>query len=86
MTATASYLRVFKRMIKVIVYPDGDSSFGAAVPCLPGVVSCGETEDEAFRNIDEALRAALGSYEDDGVQPPWCGEDRMIRDVVIDVP
>jgi predicted RNase H-like HicB family nuclease len=45
--------------------------FSAHIPQLPGVVSQGETEEEALENIKEALLGALRCYQDAGNEIPW---------------
>ncbi len=37
----------------VVVHKDPDSSYGVAVPDLPGCISAGDTLDEAFVNVVE---------------------------------
>lgn len=41
------------------------------VPALPGVVSFGQTDEEAITAIKEALIAAVETYQDRGQQVPW---------------
>ncbi len=41
------------------------------VPQLPGVMSEGETVEEALHNIREALQGTLESYKADGMKVPW---------------
>jgi len=47
--------------MKVIItmYQDEDGMYIAECPSIPGCVSQGETEEEAERNIEEAIRACL---------------------------
>jgi predicted RNase H-like HicB family nuclease len=49
----------------------GYSAFAAY---LPGVVSQGETEEEALRELSEAIHAALESYRARGRKTPWSEE------------
>lgn len=49
-----------------IVHKDDDSSFGVHFPDLTGCFSSGETEDEAFENVQIALRM----YAEDGNELP----------------
>ncbi len=44
----------------VVVHKDLDSSYGVAVPDLPGCISAGDTLDEVFENVVEAI---LGHVE-----------------------
>lgn len=50
---------------------EDDSSFSAIVVNLPGVGSCGDSEDEAVANAREAIIGALESYNEDGAKIPW---------------
>jgi len=43
----------------VTVYQDEDGVFIAECPTIPGCVSQGKTEEEAYRNIQEAIRDCL---------------------------
>lgn len=51
--------------------PQTGGGYTAYVPDLSGVVSEGETEEEAVANIKEALAEALASYLDGGDGIPW---------------
>ena len=51
--------------------PEQDGGFSVYVPTLPGVVSEGETQEEATENAREALRAVIESYLNDGEPIPW---------------
>lgn len=59
-----------ERRYKVIIEPDEDGVFVATVPSLPGVVEQGETPDEAFERIREALAFTLDSMNEEGEQIP----------------
>ena len=56
---------------QVVLTPEDDGGYSALALRLPGVVSQGETEDEALRNIAEAFRAAVQMYLEDGGSIPW---------------
>ncbi len=43
----------------VTVYQDEDGMFIAECPTIPGCVSQGKTEEEAYCNIQEAIRDCL---------------------------
>lgn len=43
----------------VILEPEENVSFTVRVPALPEVVTCGETEEEALRMAEEAIRLAI---------------------------
>lgn len=44
---------------KVIIEPQKEGGFTAYVPKLPGCVSEGDTYDEAYKNIKEAMELYL---------------------------
>jgi len=57
---------------------DGETgSYGVTFPDLPGIVSMGETLDEALINAEEALRDCAVEAEKDGakIAPPSAIED-----------
>jgi predicted RNase H-like HicB family nuclease len=45
--------------IKVILEPSEEGGYTAIVPSLPGCISEGNTEDEALKNIREAVELYL---------------------------
>lgn len=49
----------------VIEYDAGTESFSAVCPELPGCASAGDTEEEARRNIKEAIELYLAPSEID---------------------
>ena len=53
----------------ILLLPEEDGSWSAVVLNLPGIGSCGSTEDEAMENVKEAIHGALEAY--DGVEIPW---------------
>ncbi len=56
----------------VVIVEQGDSSFGAYVPDLPGCVAVGETRDETMELIREAIEMHIESLRENGepVPPP----------------
>jgi predicted RNase H-like HicB family nuclease len=56
----------------VVIVEQGDSSFGAYVPDLPGCVAVGETRDKAMELIREAIEMHIESLRANGepVPPP----------------
>jgi predicted RNase H-like HicB family nuclease len=52
----------------ILLVPEEDSSLSAIVLNLPGIGSCGDTEEEAIENVKEAIRGALDEYGD---SIPW---------------
>jgi predicted RNase H-like HicB family nuclease len=52
---------------KVVLEPSEEGGFTVYAPSLPGCISEGETEEEARRNIQEAIELYLEPVEDDWV-------------------
>jgi predicted RNase H-like HicB family nuclease len=53
----------------ILLLPEEDRSWSAIVLNLPGIGSCGDTEEESIENVKEAIRAGLDAY--DGEEIPW---------------
>jgi predicted RNase H-like HicB family nuclease len=51
--------------LKVVLEPSEEGGYTAYVPSLPGCISEGESEDEALRNIKEAIELYIEPVEDD---------------------
>ena len=61
---------------RVLVCPEESGGFSVHALRLPGVVSQGDTVDEAIENIVEAFRGALSVYlEEPCALIPWKDED-----------
>ena len=54
-----------------------DGGYSVSLPCLPGVCSQGETEDEAISNITEAFQAAAACYLETDGEIPWLNRDEI---------
>ncbi len=52
---------------KVVLEPSDEGGFTVFVPSLPGCISQGDTEEEALRNIREAIELYLEPAEDDAI-------------------
>jgi len=50
---------------RVVLEPSEDGGYTVYVPSLPGCISEGETEEEALKNIQEAIELYLEPVEDD---------------------
>jgi predicted RNase H-like HicB family nuclease len=59
----------------VCIVPEDDGAYSAIVLNLPGVGSCGDTEEEALANVREAILGAIASYAARGEAIPWTDED-----------
>jgi predicted RNase H-like HicB family nuclease len=51
--------------LNVVLEPSDEGGFTVYVPALPGCISEGETEEEALKNIREAIELYLENYEED---------------------
>ena len=54
----------------VVIVEQGDTSFGAYVPDLPGCVAVGESRDEAMQLIREAIGMHIESLRENGESVP----------------
>ena len=54
----------------VVIVEQGDTSFGAYVPDLPGCIAVGETREEALQLIREAIELHIDSLRENGEQVP----------------
>lgn len=58
----------------VLEWDEEEQVYGASVPALPGCISVGKTEEEAIRNITEAIELHVEGLKEDGLPVPI--EDR----------
>ncbi len=54
----------------IVIEQDKDGIFIATAPALPGVVDHGDTPDQAFANMGEAMRFTLESMVEEGEELP----------------
>jgi predicted RNase H-like HicB family nuclease len=54
----------------IVILEQGDSSFGAYVPDLPGCVAVGESREEAMELIREAIELHIESLRENGEDVP----------------
>ena len=64
--------------LKVVLEPSDEGGFTVYVPSLPGCVSEGDTEDEALKNIREAIELYLEPVDDD-----LSGTGKEVREIVL---
>ena len=57
-------------MRQVIIYPDEDGIFVAECPSLPGCRSQGDTIEEAFENIKDAIKLWIEDAVANGEEIP----------------
>jgi len=66
--------------LMVVLEPcEEDGGFTALAPALPGCISEGDTEEEALRNIQEAIELYMEAVEDDFI--PESGA--LMRELVL---
>ena len=53
-----------------VIIEEGESSFGAYVPDLPGCAAVGETKEEVLQLIHEAIEFHLEGLREDGMPIP----------------
>ena len=53
-----------------VIIEQGETSFGAHVPDLPGCVAVAETRDELLTLIEEAIEFHIEGLRDDGLPIP----------------
>jgi antitoxin HicB len=56
---------------RVLLCPEDVGGYSAIALRLPGVVSQGDSVEEALENISEAFAAAVSVYLEDGTVIPW---------------
>ncbi|VUT28039.1 MAG: hypothetical protein SYNGOMJ08_00599 [Candidatus Syntrophoarchaeum sp. GoM_oil] len=57
---------------KVKIEVDEDGWYVATVPALPGCISQGKTEEDAKKNISEAIELHLRALAEDGIPVKDC--------------
>jgi predicted RNase H-like HicB family nuclease len=53
-----------------VILEQGESSYGAFVPDLPGCIAAGETKEETLRLIKEAIGFHIEGLKEDGIPVP----------------
>jgi antitoxin HicB len=59
-----------RRFVAVVVPDPEDGGYVASVPSVPGVYGQGETEEEAYQDVVQALRALHEYLEEEGREMP----------------
>ncbi len=59
-----------KRYVAVVFADPEDGGYVATVPAVPGVVGQGETEEEAYQDVTEALKLMLEYLYEEGREIP----------------
>ena len=65
--------------LKIVLEPSEEGGFTVYVPSLPGCISEGDTEEEALKNIREAIELYLSPTEDDEL----VDERTEVRELVV---
>lgn len=52
--------------VPLVLAPQPEGGFTVTSPSLPGLVTEGDSLEEALANVEDALRATLELYEDTG--------------------
>lgn len=52
--------------VPLVLSPQPEGGFTITSPALPGLVTEGDSLEEALANVEDALRATLEVYEDTG--------------------
>jgi predicted RNase H-like HicB family nuclease len=60
---------------RVLICPEIGGGYSAHVIRLPGVVSQGETVEEALKNVEDAFQEIAKLYLEDEGTIPWCDSD-----------
>ena len=74
---------------RVLLVPEDAGGFSAHATQLPGLVSQGESEEEALENIREAFRGVASVYQETG-RIPWSpvemerSKDSLERWILVD--
>lgn len=63
----------------LVIIEQGENSFGAYIPDLPGCVAAGESKEEVMRLIQEAVKFHLEGVQKQGIPIP---EPRSHAEVV----
>ncbi len=64
------WLEIGANMKYAVVVEQGETSFGAHVPDLPGCVAVAETRDEVLKLIQEAIQFHIEGLREDGLTVP----------------
>ena len=70
---------------KVVLERESDGRYSVHCPALPGCVSCGDTRDEALRNIHEAMELYIETLKERGQPLPSSDAEIEIEEVEVPV-
>jgi antitoxin HicB len=66
--------RVYR--VPLVLTPRAEGGYTVTSPALPGLVTEGDSLEQALANVEDALRATLELYEDTGRKVP----DGLVHD------
>lgn len=64
---------------KVYLLEENEGGYSVRAASLPGVVSQGETEEEALDNIVDAFEGVIASYKAHGEEIPWSATEQTME-------
>jgi predicted RNase H-like HicB family nuclease len=67
--------------LKIVLEPSDEGGYTVYVPSLPGCISEGENEEEAVKNIREAIELYLEPLDDDFLAAP--AQDTLVKEIVV---
>ena len=70
-------MRIQEHSFTVLFEPAEEGGYVATCPALPGLVTEGDTLDEARANARDAIQGYLESLALDGIEPPTDKEIRL---------
>jgi len=65
--------------IKVVLEPSEEGGFTIYAPSLPGCISEGNTEEEALKNIKEAIELYVEPVDDD----MYLTESKIVKEIAV---
>ena len=74
-----------KRTFAVVLEPDEDGGFTAIVPALPGVVTEGDSVDEALANARDAIQLCIEDLAAQGLDIPQSDVGARIERVEVPI-
>ncbi|MFQ5443771.1 MAG: type II toxin-antitoxin system HicB family antitoxin [Nitrospinales bacterium] len=69
------------------IHTEPDKPYWVSFPDLPGCFTCGDTEEEAKKNIPDALETYLTALKEEGIKvPPPRSEEEIMKTVELPPP
>lgn len=67
--------------LKIVLEPSDEGGYTVFVPSLPGCISEGDTEEEAIKNIKEAIDLYLEPIDDDVLSVS--SQNTLVKEIVV---